>query len=245
MSQPGLEFNEVQGNIGTLPGEKLFAATGTAAGGPLNVPAAFAKVKDVVAAFVRGPLVEFGCHYITTYNRPIVLCRTDESVEGDYLGEVEAADGTISAIDNTQVTGSVDFSDNASDPLITGDWMIVVITGGTRGTAGIVYQVFKNGVSQGVFALGTATTLSISGTGISLSLSAGTLNAGDLATFSTIGPIEAAAGELVDSGGGTSVVTIAADTHPSDDYELYLEIVTGGTIGVEGITLRWSLTGGR
>lgn len=44
---------------------------------------------------------------------------------------------------------------------------------------------------------------------------------------------------------GTSVVTNNAATEPVDDFEAYLEVVTGGTIGVAGITYKWSLDGGR
>jgi uncharacterized protein DUF2586 len=45
---------------------------------------------------------------------------------------------------------------------------------------------------------------------------------------------------------GTSVVTITgADTNPNDDYEPWFKVVTGGTIGVAGITFFWSLDGGR
>lgn len=44
---------------------------------------------------------------------------------------------------------------------------------------------------------------------------------------------------------GTSVVTVDASVKPVDDYEVHFEVVTGGTIGVSGITFRYSLDGGR
>lgn len=44
---------------------------------------------------------------------------------------------------------------------------------------------------------------------------------------------------------GTSVVTYGADTTANDDYELWFQVVTGGTIGTAGITYRASLDGGR
>ncbi len=44
---------------------------------------------------------------------------------------------------------------------------------------------------------------------------------------------------------GTSVVTAGADTTPDNDYEPYLKVITGGTIGTIGITFQWSLDGGR
>lgn len=47
------------------------------------------------------------------------------------------------------------------------------------------------------------------------------------------------------TGTGTSVVTVDVLTEPDDDFEPFIEVVTGGTIGVTGITFRWSLDGGR
>lgn len=51
-------------------------------------------------------------------------------------------------------------------------------------------------------------------------------------------------GTLVTSVTGTSVVTLDAAA-PNDDYELYFKVVTGGTVGVAGITFYWSVDGGR
>ncbi len=44
---------------------------------------------------------------------------------------------------------------------------------------------------------------------------------------------------------GTSIATLDATGLPNDDYEGYLVVVTGGTIGTAGITFQWSLDGGR
>jgi hypothetical protein len=44
---------------------------------------------------------------------------------------------------------------------------------------------------------------------------------------------------------GTSVVTNDASVKPIDEYEAYLIVPTGGTIGEAGITLQWSLDNGR
>jgi hypothetical protein len=45
---------------------------------------------------------------------------------------------------------------------------------------------------------------------------------------------------------GTSVVTLTpGDLTPNDDYEPYFKVVTGGTLGVAGITYQYSLDGGR
>jgi hypothetical protein len=55
-----------------------------------------------------------------------------------------------------------------------------------------------------------------------------------------------AAAAVVFVGTGTSVVTADVDpVAPLDDYEVYFLVVAGGTIGVTGITFRYSLDGGR
>lgn len=50
-----------------------------------------------------------------------------------------------------------------------------------------------------------------------------------------------AIGTVVDGMTGTSDVTKDTDTIPNDDYDIYVEFVTGGTIGVAGITYRYSI----
>jgi len=51
---------------------------------------------------------------------------------------------------------------------------------------------------------------------------------------------------LVTSGvTGTSVITLDATVHPVDDQEIVIKVTNGGTIGVAGITLTYSLDGGR
>jgi hypothetical protein len=44
---------------------------------------------------------------------------------------------------------------------------------------------------------------------------------------------------------GTSVVSATGGTLFDDDVEAYFKVVTGGTIGITGITYQWSLDGGR
>ena len=48
-----------------------------------------------------------------------------------------------------------------------------------------------------------------------------------------------------DTGGGTSVVTAASSPEPLGRYEARIEVITGGTIGTDGIVLRVSRDNGR
>lgn len=51
---------------------------------------------------------------------------------------------------------------------------------------------------------------------------------------------------VVKVGTGASVMTVdGTNNAPDDDFEFYFKIVTGGTVGVAGITFQYSLDGGR
>jgi hypothetical protein len=249
MTQPAVNIQELDGGLGILPPSagKLLALVGPAGGGSVDTPATYAKVKDLVAQYLNGPLVEAAARAIERYGKPVVVVRTGASVEGSYLDAVDAEDGTISSITKTG-TGTATFSDNASDPLVAAEVVILFNVGGTQGTSGIVYQIsLDNGNTFGPpHALGTANHIDVGTTGASISISAlGTIVAGDFISFTLTAPILASAGELVVNFSGSSTPTTHVGSHPNDDYEVYIEFVTGGTIGNAGITLRWSLDGGR
>jgi hypothetical protein len=252
MTQPSVTITEIDGALGVLPEgvSQAYAVAGVSSDGPINTPTLFARENALEDAFGRGPGVSAAALMIATKGLPVLFTRVAEVTAGYYLDEVAAVDGTISAFDNTAVSGTSDFSDNSSDPLLAGDWQIVALAGGTRGTPGIVFQIFRDNESFGIVALDSAVTFNFGGgSGISVALSAGTIVQGDIATFSTEAPIEASAGELVIEGEGSSAVTLAAIVQgvlePRDDYECYLEVLTAGTIGVSGITVSWSLDDGR
>jgi hypothetical protein len=248
MSLPAVNLNELDGQLGALPptSGRLAAFVGVAAGGTVDVPATYGKVKDLAAALIRGPLLEDAACYIERTGKPCVVVRTGQSIAGSYLNEVEEEDGTISAITKTG-TGSATFSNNASDPTVAANVKVLFVVGGTRGTAGIVYQIsLDNGATWGPpIALGTAITFAVGATGASIAVSAGTIDAGDFISFTLTAPIPASAGEVTVNFDGSSVPTIDENSEPDDDYEVYIEFVKGGTRGTAGITYKWSLDGGR
>ena len=256
MSQPKVTLTELDGALGALPEgtTKPMVFVGVSDSGPIDTPAAFGKGSAIEANFGAGPLVEAACFFVETYGIPAIVVRTGQSVDGSYLDEVAEADGTISAFDNTLVTGTTNFSDDAttpSDPLVTADWKIVVQTGGTIGVAGIVLLVYvkPDGEDewslQQIISLGVDTDFTVTGTGVEIDVSAGTLVAGDVATFSTTAHVEASAGELVITGAGSASHSIDSGTTPNDDYEIVIEYIDGGTRGVDGITYKESRDGGR
>lgn len=54
-----------------------------------------------------------------------------------------------------------------------------------------------------------------------------------------------AMGAITFVGTGTSIPTLTGGFTPVDDYDFQINIVNGGTIGITGITLQWSVDGGR
>ncbi|WP_437671525.1 DUF2586 family protein [Sorangium sp. So ce131] len=52
-------------------------------------------------------------------------------------------------------------------------------------------------------------------------------------------------GPLAQNLGGTSVATIDNTTEPTDELEVVIKFITGGTVGADGITYQYSLDGGR
>jgi hypothetical protein len=247
-------MTELDGQLGVLPPSagRLAAFVGVAAAGPTNTPMTFARVKDLVNALLRGPLLEAAASYIERTGKPCVVVRTGQSTAGSYLDAVEAVDGAIGDITKTG-TGTATFSDNSSDidaDEVTSDLSVMILfnVGGTQGTAGIVYQIsYDGGQTFGpAMALGTADHIDVGVTGASVAISAtGTIVPGDFVTFPITAPIPASAGELTVDRTGTSVPTVDNATEPDDDYEVYVEFVKGGTRGTSGITYKWSLDDGR
>lgn len=247
MTQPAVNTNELDGALGILPeteGE-ILVVMGPADSGSINTPVIYARTTDMVTARGGGPTVEAAAYYIERYGRPVGFIRTGASVLGSYLDSVAGQDGTLDSITTTNPGGSATFTDSSSDPVIEGLHTIVFNVGGTRGVAGIVYQIVRDGVYGNPIALGTATSITIGSTGIVIAIGAGTISTGAIVEIETTAPILASAGEVTDNTAGTSTPTIDSSTHPNDDYEVYIEFVTGGTIGVTGITYKYSLDGGR
>jgi hypothetical protein len=169
MTLPAVNITELDGSLGVLPTSsgRLFALVGAATAGPLNTPATFARVKDIVSNFTSGPLVEAACEYVAKYSKPVVLVRT----------------GNSTAVVTVQASPA---------PLDDYELAVKIITGGTRGVAGITYQYSVDGgrTWSATQTLGTALAFTFPaafGT-IVFSIAAGTLTAGDLFTARTTAP---------------------------------------------------------
>lgn len=156
--RPAVNLTELDGAIGTLPaGTKILAIAGPADGGPLNMPAAFARKQDVVSNFVGGPLVEEATTIIELYGVPVLLCRTGNTT-----------DGTVDAIDVTGKVGSTAVTAGADiTPNDDYDLYFQIATGGVIGVAGITFKYSYDGgrTLSPTTALGTATSFTFPNSG--------------------------------------------------------------------------------
>ena len=190
MSQPSVTITELDGALGILPPSAgaLYAVVGVSSKGTTDAPATFARVKDVVNAFGSGPMVEAACHYIERYGRPVVCVRTGQTTVGSATAITDGITGT-----------SVVTRDVAVVPIDDLEFVFLVVTGGTIGTAGITYKTsLDGGRTYGPeTALGTAVTITLgadtlptgaAAPGIKIDFAAGTLVAADNATFRTTAP---------------------------------------------------------
>lgn len=250
MTVLSVDINEIDGALAILPntGDKACAVLSVCSAGLIATPAAFLSSKLLLASFPRGPGSHFAANVIETYGKAVLFCRATASVPGSFLGAVAPVAGSVGAIVKTGTGTSVFTNDGSTVVAAAAQVVVLFNVGGTRGTTGIVYQVsVNNGANFGPpQALGTAVTFAIgNGTGVVIAIGAGTVVAGDFLTFAVVAPILASAGTLVITNAGTSAVTIDGAATVDDDYGAYIEFLAGGTIGVAGITFRWSLDSGR
>lgn len=181
MSLPAVNMEELDGALGVLPPSagNLHALVGVSSKGPLNVPATFARVKDITKTYESGPLVESACHYVDRYGKPVILVRADATIPGT-VSAVESfnAAGTGPATGTSVVTVS---ESPPAAPVDDLEIVLMIVKGGTVGTVGITYQLSVDGgrTKGAVQSLGTATAITAPGVGVKLELAAGTLVAGE------------------------------------------------------------------
>lgn len=181
MTQPAVNVNELDGSLGILPttAGRLLAVMGVSSIGPVDAPAAFARVSDVVANFGDGPMVEAAAYYIEKFGRPVLIVRTGETIVGTF------PDGAVAVFVGTG-TSVVTVDDGGTAPFDDFEFFFRVVNPGTIGVEGITFQWSLDGgrtLSQ-VTALGTATTFVFpTSGGAAIDFAAGTLVALDTVTF--------------------------------------------------------------
>lgn len=147
----------------------VLAVIAASSAGTVNQPAGFARSDLAITADGYGPLTEMGAYDLDVAGLPVVLVKGTANYPGSY--------GSIST---TLGTGTSTVVANASAPFDHYNVQVNIVTGGTRGTAGIVYTYSLDGgqTVSGQTALGTASTLSIPNSGVAFDIGVGTVAGG-------------------------------------------------------------------
>jgi hypothetical protein len=180
MSQPSVDYSEVDGALGVLPaGSRLLAVVGISSLGTAAAPTTLAKVKDISTTFGIGPMPEAAALLPEVYQRP-VLC----------LRAAQAGAGTCGAVAHTGAgTSVVSVSVATSADDYEFGWYCV--TGGTIGVAGITFQYSLDGgrTKSPVMALGIPNTFTFPNSGgVTISFAPGTVLANQKEEFRGTAP---------------------------------------------------------
>lgn len=182
MTVPGITTTQLDGALGVLPASagRPYACVGTSSSGTAATPALYARVSDVVSTFGQGPNVEDACYHIQRTGRPVLITKAATVTDGSYGTPVNGITGTSVVA----VAASV-------KPYDLYDFIFEVVTGGTRGTAGIKYRYSLDGGENwsATIALGTDVAITTAAGNVGLTFAAGTLVAGDRFSVRTVAPI--------------------------------------------------------
>ncbi|MDB4946231.1 MAG: hypothetical protein JWP97_5765 [Labilithrix sp.] len=184
MTLPRLTYGRSDGNTGSARSAPIgiFAIIAACSAGVAAKPTSTTSKDQAVASFGTGELPEFAAYMIPVADKPVVLVKATATTLGSYgaLTTTGAPGSTPSAI-----------TAGATKPVDRFRVVVRFPVGGTIGTAGITWQFsLDNGKTwSAVSALGTATSIVLTDTGITLLLGAGGILAGETVAFTTRGPV--------------------------------------------------------
>ncbi|MBX3218917.1 MAG: hypothetical protein KF795_00275 [Labilithrix sp.] len=188
---PSVSIFKSDGNTGVVKpsADGILAIIAPSQHGTPNQPGAFARRDLALAEHGFGPLVEVAAYHMDVAGKPVVLIRSAASTA--------ATAGTVTTTGGGTATHTVATPANILDDF---DILITYGNGGTQGVAGITYTTsLDGGLTNSPFqALGTATSLTIPNSGVTVDVGAGTILPGQKVSFSTKGPRSTNA-DLVDA----------------------------------------------
>lgn len=168
----------VDGGTGqvVVPSTQVQVIIGPASAGTNASPVATRSLSTLSSTFGVGPMPEAAGIAIQA-GATVIVMRTTQTAAGSQ--NAVQFTGTGTSVITTTGTALDDYM-----------IMFKVVTGGTIGTGPIYYQVSLDaGRNFGpVLSLGTATTLLLTGTGVTLNFAAGTLVTGDVAKIGCLAP---------------------------------------------------------
>lgn len=183
MALPSLSYQRSDGNTGSARSAPIgvFAVIAASMIGTVAKPTSLTNKNQALASFGHGELAECASYLIDVSNKPVVGCKVATSTEGSY--------GTITTTGAPASTPSA-ITAGTSKPVDRFRVIVRFPTAGTVGSAGISWQYsLDNGKTwSAVQALGTANSIVIPDTGITLALATGGIAAGETVKFTTKGP---------------------------------------------------------
>lgn len=186
MTKSAVTVTQLDGKVGYIgPSLVALAIAGTATKGPFT-PQAFSRPQDVVSTYESGDLVHAACTRLRRYGGEVVCCRVSVTDVG------EATLITTGMKATTPATPTVHAADLAPSQTLT--TTIRFPSGGTRGTAGITYQIsYDEGRTWGaVNSLGTGTSITLDPKQVgvvTIDFAAGSIEKDDLLIVNTVAPI--------------------------------------------------------
>lgn len=214
------------------PSTGVHLCIGPSTQGPLNTPR-LCSYTTLLETYEAGPLAKEAA-YVAGRTESEVLCYRVAPTARSASIELRLSNWTGTSVITATNAGIV------NSFLVD----VVITTPGTIGTAGAFYKVsFDGGQTYGApVALGTNTSVTLQH--VTFNFAAGTA-AGSFSAL--VLPASASLYDIVveQDAGSTSDLAIVGATAPIDAYEPVFEILNGGTRGVDGITYRYSMDGGR
>lgn len=180
MPTPQVTIFKQDGNTGVVrpAADGILAIIAPSEKGTVNLPSSYARPDLALADFGNGALAEANAYTTGVSQNSSVLIRG--------IGSTAAVYGTVAHVGagTSVVTATV------GTPLDDYNVVVTIVDPGTVGVAGATYTFSLDGgkTTSGKIALGTAITIVIPGSGVTLSLAAGTLLAGQTETVATTGP---------------------------------------------------------
>ena len=183
MTLSDVKITKVDGQTGviSISAEGILAIIGPSEKGTAAQPAGYTKAATAFTVYGNGALVEYAAYELDVTQNQVLLVKCAPTTPGSF--------GTVSFVGTGTSVVSGDTS--AVSPLDDYDVLITVVAGGTIGVSGATYTYSLDGglsVSP-ITALGAASSISISNSGVRLALASGNLVAGDVVSVRAVGPV--------------------------------------------------------
>jgi len=180
---PSISITKTDGGTGVVrPSDTgVLAIIAPAAGGTANQAETFLRTDVAGSEFTGGPLVEVAAYALPVTQNPVMLVKGTASTAGAFGSFTHVGTGATVAT-----------AHSGSHPYDEYNVLVTCTLGGTIGTGPVsVKYSLDGGLTQSAeVALGTATSLTIPDTGITIDFTAATIVTGDTFAVQTTAPVD-------------------------------------------------------